>query len=72
MSRLDQMRWHAERRSVLPEHDLMLWAHGEIERLRAVLKLVDDDVRHHLRSDEITHALIRKRAVKAVREILNQ
>lgn len=35
--RLLNLRLQAERRTVQPDHDLMLWAHDEIERLRAGL-----------------------------------
>ena len=43
---------------------------ARIDELERVLKIVDDDVRHHLRSDEIHPALIRPRAIKAVRNAL--
>jgi len=39
--------------------------------LLAALKLVDYDVRHHLRNDDIGTALIRPHAVKAVRDALS-
>lgn len=38
--------------------------------LRAVLKGVDDDVRHHLRSDRVDHAVLRKHVVQMVRQAL--
>lgn len=37
-SRLLNLRLQAEHRTVQPDHDLMLWAHDEIERLRAALQ----------------------------------
>lgn len=45
-------------------------AQAERDAMREVLELVDADVRHHLRSDAIDHALLRKHAVAAVRAAL--
>lgn len=42
------------------------------ETLRAALRLVDDDVRHHLRSDAIAPALLRPHAIDAVRAALRK
>jgi hypothetical protein len=36
------------------------------------LTTVDDDIRHHLRSDEVAPALIRPHAIKAVRSLLSR
>ena len=59
-----------------PEHELstarakVAELTERVDVLEAALRLVDDDVRHHIRSDEIGPALIRPKAVKAVRELL--
>lgn len=45
-------------------------AEAREKALRQALELVDADVRHHLRSDVIAHALIRKNVVAAVRAAL--
>ena len=43
---------------------------ARIAELEAALRTVDEDVRHHLRSDEIHAALIRPHAIEAVRNAL--
>lgn len=43
-----------------------------LEEIVEVLKVVDNDVRHHLRSDEIAPALLRPHAVQAVRSLLSR
>ncbi len=50
----------------------MDWAIAQIEMLRAALKMVDFDIRHHIRSDEISAVLIRREAAQAVRDALDQ
>jgi hypothetical protein len=52
------------------ERNIALWAAAEIERLRAALLVVDDDVRHHLRNDEIAPVLLRPHAIREVRAAL--
>ena len=39
-------------------------------RMEEALRLVDEDVRHHLRSDVVAPALLRPHAIKAVRAAL--
>jgi hypothetical protein len=46
-------------------------AEAQVERLREALRLVDDDVRHHLRSDEVHASIIRPEAIRAARAALN-
>ena len=43
----------------------------ERDAMRDALKIVDDDVRHHLRSNEVAAALLRPHAVQAVRDALS-
>lgn len=43
---------------------------GENERLRTALKVADESIRHHLRSEKIDAAMIQPHAVKAIRDAL--
>ena len=53
----------------IKKREIMMFI-DEIEASPSGLKAADDDVRHHLRSDKIGHALLRSHAVKAVRDVL--
>jgi hypothetical protein len=52
----------------IKKREIMMFI-DEIERLRAASWAADDDVRHHLRSDKIGHALLHSHPVKAVRDV---
>lgn len=43
---------------------------ARIAELETALRVVDADIRHHLRSDDIAAALIRPHAVRAIRAAL--
>jgi cytidylate kinase len=45
---------------------------ARVAELEEALRLVDADVRHHLRSDEVHTALIRPKAIRAVRAALQK
>lgn len=61
--------------AIIPIYTAMLSASPppvSLEEIVEVLKVVDNDVRHHLRSDEIAPALLRPHAVQAVRSLLSR
>jgi len=55
-----------------PEPDTSDPRDALIKELMGALQIVDDDVRHHLRSEKIYHSLLRAHAVEAVRNALSK
>lgn len=50
--------------------DLLDAALARCEQLRTALQVADESIRHHLRGDQISAALIQPHAVKAIRDAL--
>jgi hypothetical protein len=76
VERLRNIMGNARREDMRPYEATAADAAERILELEAALRLVDDDVRHHLRNgyeaagETIPAAMIRPRAIKAVRDAL--